>query len=111
MDFDVTVNGSIEPVGDDVLVYNIETEGERVVNGIILLDERGSDRGIRNRWACVYAVGPDQKDIKVGDWIYIEHGRWTRGVLVKDGDQENVVRKVDVEAILGVGTPEMAGAA
>ena len=56
--------------------------------------------GIRPRWGKVYAIGPEQKDIQVGQYILISHGRWTRGIKIDDGTGEKVIRKVDNKDIL-----------
>jgi co-chaperonin GroES (HSP10) len=66
-----------------VLVTDLE-RGDRVINGIIIPDDNGKSSGIRSRWGKVYAVGNDIKDIKVGEWILIEHARWTRMIKIKD---------------------------
>jgi hypothetical protein len=44
----------------------------------VLTSDNGKGQGIKPRWAQVWAVGPDQKDVKVGEWILMEHARWTR---------------------------------
>lgn len=62
-----------------VLVDEIR-HGERVVGGIILLNDDGKSSGVRNRWCHVYAVGAGVTDIEPGDWILVVHARWTRGV-------------------------------
>ena len=63
---------------------------------------RDSVRGIYPRWGKVYAKGPENKDdYNVGDWILIEHGRWTRSIALEDDDgEEYEVRKVELESIL-----------
>lgn len=94
---DYSTTGEIEPISNHIIVHNIESTDERVQRGIILLDEDSNNRGIRPRWAQVYKVGPDQYDVAPGSWILIEHGRWTRGVKLDDG---NVYRKVEPESIL-----------
>jgi len=66
-----------------VLVTDLE-RGSRVVRGIIIPDDNGKSEGIRPRWGRVYSVGEDIVDIKVGQWILIENGRWTRMLKVKD---------------------------
>jgi len=50
----------------------------------------------------VYAVGRDQKDVQVGQWILVAHGRWTRGVDIQDGQQthKRTIRKIDPNDIL-----------
>ena len=40
-------------------------------------------------------MGPDQKEVKVGEWILVEHGRWTRGVTVQEDGKEFVIRRVE----------------
>ena len=69
--------------------------------GIIIPDDNGKERGIRPRWAEVYAVGEDITDLEVGQWVLISHGRWSRGVDFNDGNDKITVRQVDYpEAIL-----------
>ena len=68
-----------------VLVTDLE-RGSRVVRGIIIPDDNGKSEGIRPRWGRVYSVGEDIVDIKVGQWILIENGRWTRMLKVKGDD-------------------------
>ena len=96
-DFDHCTAGTLEPIADHIIVADIETEHQRVQNGIIIPSESGDQRGIRSRWARVVAVGPEQKDVQAGQWILVEHGRWTRGAKLDDG---NVYRKVDPDGMM-----------
>ena len=80
---------------DKVLVINIESGGKMTRGGIIIPDDDGKERGIRPRWAEVYAVGSDVKDIVVGQWILISHGRWSRGVDLDTGDGKITLRQVE----------------
>jgi hypothetical protein len=48
----------------------------------------------------VYAVGPDQQDVKVGDWICVAHGRWTRGLDIEDEHGKKTVRRIDPKDIM-----------
>lgn len=93
----------ITPVKGHVLVINME-KGERVSRGgIIITDDNGKDRGIRPRWAQIYKVGKDVTDMSPGEWILIEHGRWTHGVDMADpNNSENTlyVQRADTSAIL-----------
>ena len=95
---------ALEPIRDRILVRDM-VFGDRFTNGGILMigDDRKSE-GIRPRWAEVHAVGPDQKDIKVGEWILISHGRWTRGMKYVVAGEELTVRMVDNNDILLVST-------
>ena len=65
--------------------------GERTTaGGIVLRSDNGKLAGIRSRWAKVYAVGDGIDDIKPGQWILIDHGRWSRTVLY-EGTKLNIV--------------------
>lgn len=85
---------------DDVIVEEMAFKERKLASGIILLDDDGKGYGIRPRWGKVYAIGPDQKDVAQGQWIMVDHGRWTRGVKIADGNDETVIRKVDNKDIL-----------
>ena len=101
--FDWRVDGTVRPLRDRVLVCDMEYGETRTAGGIILSNDDGKERGIRPRWATVYAVGDEVQDVKPGDRILIAHGRWTRGVLVKDSHGcIAVVRMVESNSIMGV---------
>jgi len=68
--------------------------------GIYIPTDDKKLEGIRPRWGKVYAVGPDQTEIKVGQWICITHGRWTRGVQIEDEESVKMIRRVDLKDIL-----------
>ena len=90
----------IKPLNDTIIVSDMEF-GERISNGgLIILDDDMKSSGIRPRWAKVYAIGPEVKDVEVGDYIYIAHGRWTRGIKINTPEGEKVIRKVDNNEIL-----------
>jgi hypothetical protein len=69
-------------------------------SGVILLNDNGTTAGIRPRWARIYAVGPEQSDVTVGQWICVAHGRWTRGVEIEDDNGVRTIRKIDPKDIL-----------
>lgn len=95
--------GRLRPIHDHVIVTQMSF-GERKTNsGIILLADDGKSSGIRPRWAKVYAVGHDQTEVSVGQWILISHGRWTRAAKLVDPEQgEILVHRVDNNDILAV---------
>lgn len=95
------------PLNDTIIVSDM-TFDERISNGgIVLLNDDMKSSGIRPRWAKVYAIGPEQKDIQVGQYILISHGRWTRGIKIDDGTGERVIRKIDPNDILMVSDEPM----
>jgi co-chaperonin GroES (HSP10) len=95
------VKGKLRPLNDNVLVTDMDFEEQKTASGIIVQSDDGKAHGVKPRWARVWATGPEQKDVKVGEWIYVDHGRWTRGVKVEDenGD-ELIIRRVEIESIL-----------
>lgn len=90
----------IKALNDTIIVSDMYF-GERIsAGGIILRNDDTKSAGIRPRWGKVYAVGPNVKDIQVGQYICISHGRWTRGVKIEDENGELTIRKVDPKDIL-----------
>ena len=80
------VKGKIVPIKNNVLISNMEFGEETSNGGIVMLSANGKSEGIHPRWGKVWAVGPQQEDIKVGEWILIEHGRWTRTIELEMED-------------------------
>jgi co-chaperonin GroES (HSP10) len=94
------VKGKVNPIRDNVLITEMEFGEERTTSGIIIQNLNGKTEGIKARWGKVWAVGPEQKDVAVGDWICVSHGRWTRGITVDDSGEEIIIRRVDNKDIL-----------
>lgn len=91
---------------DSVLVVDMEFQERITRGGIIVPSDNGTGTGIKPRWGRVYAVGPANRDITVGQWVLVEHGRWTRGVDIDDGSSVKTLRKVDPLCILLVSDEE-----
>jgi len=105
----VEVDGEIRPLKNSIIVTDMSFEVRQLASGIVLLGDDGKTDGIRPRWAKVYAIGPEQQDVCVGQWVLVEHGRWSRGLkILKDG-QETIIRRVDPEAIIFVSDTEPDG--
>jgi co-chaperonin GroES (HSP10) len=95
------VTGKLIPIRDNVLITDMNFDQRVSKGGIVLPSDDGKSEGVRHRWGRVWAIGPEQQDVKVGEWILLEHGRWTRGVTVELEDgTEIVIRRADLEAIL-----------
>jgi co-chaperonin GroES (HSP10) len=92
----------IKALQDNVLVADMEFDTRITQGGIIIPNDNGTSLGIRPRWGRVYAVGPKQTDVTVGQWIMVAHGRWTRGIDIEDGtnDHKRTIRKIDPKDIL-----------
>ena len=96
----------IRALKDHVLVADMNFEGRKLSSGILLLGDDLRSAGIRPRWAQVYAVGPEQTDIQVGQWVLVAHGRWTRGGGIEDNTGDVTIRRIDTNDILMVSDVE-----
>jgi len=101
------VTGNLIPLNDNILITDMNFDARVTAGGIVLLNDDGKSEGIRHRWGRVWKVGPKQLDVKVGEWILLEHGRWTRGVTVVEADgNEITIRRADLNGILAVSEEE-----
>lgn len=100
--FALDVEGEIKPLRDNVIVTDMDFSGRQLQSGVILLGDDGKTDGIRPRWARVFAIGPEQQDVVPGQWVLIEHGRWSRGVQIRHEDKEFTIRRADPKAIIFV---------
>lgn len=77
MNTTIITKGSINPLHNKVLVSDLERGVAVTSGGIVIPDDDMTTRGIRERWAKVWKVGPEVDDLKPGQWVLIEHGRWS----------------------------------
>ncbi len=101
-----TVDNDIKPLKKRVLVSDMHFGETKTKGGIILTDDDGSESGIHPRWGKVYAIGDQQEDVTVGQWVMVSHGRWSRGFKVKKEGVELEVRMIDENDILLVSDNE-----
>ena len=94
------IKGKLRPLRNTVLVSDMGFEEQTTASGIVIQSDDGKSHGVKPRWARVWAIGPEQVEVKLGEWIYIEHGRWTRGIKVEENGEDIVIRRVDTDAIL-----------
>jgi co-chaperonin GroES (HSP10) len=92
----------IQPLNNSVIVSEMVFDQRITSSGIILPNDNGTGSGIRPRWGQVYAVGPKQTDVTVGQWICVAHGRWTRGIDIEDESGKKTLRRIDPNDILMV---------
>ncbi len=101
------VVGKIKPLNNNILVTDMNFNERKTAGGIVLPSDDGKSEGVRHRWGKVWAIGPEQKDVEVGQWILLEHGRWSRGVTVELEDgTEIIMRRADPNGILMVSDEE-----
>ena len=101
-----TVDNDITPLKKRILVSHMQFGETKSKGGIILMDDDGSAGGIHPRWAKVYAIGNQQDDVKVGQWLMVAHGRWSRAFKVRKDGVELEVRMIDENDILLVSDDE-----
>ena len=95
------VKGNLKPIKDNILITDMNFDEQRTASGIVVLSDDGKSEGIKPRWGRVWAVGPEQHDVEIGDWILIEHGRWTRSAQIEREDGEIIkIRRVDTKCII-----------
>ena len=83
------------PLKNNVFVTDLDSGPHQTAGGILLPDDNMTDRGVHPRWGRVWCIGPDVKDLSVGEWVYIEHARWTNAIELELPDR--VVRMWRVE--------------
>ena len=96
----------IRAIKKDVIVTDMVFDVRITQSGLILPNDNGTGLGIRPRWGQVYAVGPDQLDVAVGQWVCVAHGRWTRGIDIEDESGLRTIRKIDPKDILLISDSE-----
>ena len=91
----------IKAVGNRVIVSDMEFGEQVTKGGIIIRSDDGTTRGIYPRWGRVFRKGPKNNDpYEQGEWILVEHGRWSRGLKIDLGGEEMTLRMVEAESIL-----------
>lgn len=92
----------IRAINKDVIITDMDFGEMVTTSGIVIQSDNAKAHGVKPRWGKVYKVGPQQTDVQVGQWILIEHGRWTRKIKINDGEGEKEIQKVDLNGILAV---------
>ena len=93
---------SIRALNDHIIVTDMNFDQKITHGGIIIPSGDRKLEGIHARWARVYATGPRQQDVQVGQYVLVSHGRWTRGLDILDTEGEKTIRRVDNNDILMV---------
>lgn len=98
---------SIRALNDHVIVTDMNFDQKITHGGIIIPHSDGKLEGIHARWAKVYAIGPTQRDVSVGQYVLVSHGRWTRGLKIEDDNGGKTIRRIDNKDILMVSNEPM----
>jgi len=104
------VASRIRPIKKHILVRDMNFSEQRTASGIYIPSDDGKSEGVKPRWAKVFAVGPEQTEVKVGEWVLLEHGRWTRGIEVEEDDGTKfTIWRADPEGIMMTADERPAG--
>ena len=93
-------------LNDSVIVSEMVFTERLSRGGLVLPNDNGKSLGIRPRWGRVYAVGPAQTEVVVGQWVCVAHGRWTRGIDIEDEQGKQTLRRLDPKDIFLVSDEE-----
>ena len=93
----------VRALSKDILVIDMDMGDMTTAGGIVIQSDNGKAHGVKPRWAKVYKVGSEVDiDVKVGQWVLIEHGRWTRKINIDDGEGVKDFQKVEIKSIMAV---------
>jgi|TARA_R110002153_G_scaffold209467_4_gene362013 hypothetical protein len=89
---------------DNILCTEADFGDQTTQAGIIIKSTMGKEEGVVSRWFKVFDVGPDIDWLQPDQWVYVEYGRWTEGITVKDDRLEEGEKlwKVDPKGCLAV---------
>lgn len=95
------VKGTIRPLRDKVIVTDMNFGEEKTKVGIVLTSDNGKSSGLHPRWARVLYVGNEQDLVSPGQWVLMQHGRWTRAHKheLEDGTEIDI-HMIDNKGIL-----------
>lgn len=100
--FEAKKVNSIRPLSNDILVIDMDLGEQTTSAGIVIQSDDGKAHGVKPRWARVYKIGTNIDWVKEGQWVLIEHGRWTRKIKIDDGNGVKEFQKVETKSIIAV---------
>ena len=88
----------LRPLPGRLYCKALETGLRTSAGGIVLTDDNKATAGVggvRPRWFQVVNVNIDTNldDIKIGDYVLVEHGRWSRRFSGTDIDHYSIVEE------------------
>ena len=89
---------NLKPLPGRLYCKALETGLRTSAGGIVLTDDNNATAGaggVRPRWFEVINVNIDTNpdDIKIGDYVLVEHGRWSRRFSGTDIDHYSIVEE------------------
>lgn len=93
IDYGIDIPNELVCLPNSFYVDSLEIGEKKTKFGFIIPEEKMDARGefVRPRWARVLFKADNVKNIEVGDWVLISHGRWSSSiVMLKDGTQKKI---------------------
>ena len=93
IDYGINIDNYIECLPDSLYVEKMEYGERKLKNGFIVPTETMDYLGnfVRPRWAKVLYKADNIKNINIGDYILLSHGRWSTGIkCVINGIKKNI---------------------
>lgn len=91
---------------DTIIAADLEYGSRMTRGGILIGDDDMKNTGIRPRWCKVLKTSKSITETVPGDFILVEHGRWSRGFDVSVDDEKKTARFIDKNCILLVSKAE-----
>jgi co-chaperonin GroES (HSP10) len=88
---------TFRPMAGKIFVSDLESGMTKTAGGIIITDDNMKQQGIRPRWGRVVKVADDITEVSTGEWVLVEHGRWTMGMEWIDADNDQMIKVWMVE--------------
>lgn len=93
IDYGIDIPNELVCLPNSFYVDSLEIGEKKTKFGFIIPEEKMDARGefVRPRWARVLFKADNVKNIEVGDWVLLSHGRWSSSiVMLKDGTQKKI---------------------
>lgn len=76
----------VQAIGDKILAEMIDKPEnlKKTKSGIFISEKDGTADAIKPRWFKIHAVGPEVDFVTEGQYVFVEHGRWSAGMKVDD---------------------------
>lgn len=94
--------GEITLLKNNILGYELEFGEQKLKSGLILKNDDMTETGIHPRWCRIYKVSKQIEkdyDIHAGQYVLLDHARWSTGFLLDEGDGPVMVRYLDYKEI------------
>lgn len=94
---------NIRPLDNNIL-GRVSFDEHMSDGGILIsVNDNAKSSGIRPRWTKVWKVGEGVTEVKAGDWVLVEHGRWSfKSEIVNDNGKKIEFMRIDPNALMAI---------